>query len=184
MTIVIGGLLSSILISTSVARPSDITPYAYCITYDVQLKKGNVCKVLKISKENLQLMKIDELIGAINDQNRSLRNLLKEKTKVLDRIQTMLDFCAYTKTPFNESQLNSFTHFTGVYTREAGALQSTLKKIDSDKELMAAKKELLHNEANYNAIIAELTSFSNSLGDAISYLRGIIESGNSTLQVL
>lgn len=96
----------------------------------------------------------------------------------------MLDFCAHTKTPFNESQLDSFTHFTGFYSLKAGALQSTLKKIDSDKELLSAKKELLHNEANYNAIIAELTTFNNSLSDANSYLRGIIELGNSTLQVL
>jgi len=184
MTIVIGGLLSSILFSSSFARHLDINPYAYCITYDVQLLKENICKSLTESKENLQLMKIDELIGAINDQNRSLKSLLKEKKKVLDRIQTMLDFCAYTKTPFNDMQLNSFTHFTGYYSQEAGALQNTLRKIDSDKELLAAKKELLHKEANYNAIIAELTSFSNSLSDAIKYLRGIIELGNSTLQVL
>jgi hypothetical protein len=49
---------------------------------------------------------------------------------------------------------------------------------------MAARKELLRREANYNTIIEELTSFSNSLSDAIGYLRGIVELGNSTLQVL
>jgi len=184
MTIIIGGLLSSVLLSVSVARPLEITPYAYCITYDLQVQKKSIYKSPANSKENLQLMKIDELIGAINDQNRSLKNLLKEKTKVLDKMQTVLDFFAYTNTPFSESQLNLFIHFTGFYNKEAGALKATLRKIDSDKELLAAKKELLHKDANYNAVIVELTSFSDNLSDAISYLRGIIELGNSTLQIL
>jgi len=184
MTIVIGGLLSSILLSAPVARPLDLNAYAYCITYDLQLQDESIDKTLMESKENLQLMKIDELIGAINDQNRSLKSLLKEKTKVLDKIQTMLDFCAYTKTPLNEFQLDSFTHFADFYSREAGELQNALNKIDSDKELLAAKKELLHKEANYSAVIAELTLFSKNLNDAIYYLSGIIELGNSTLQIL
>jgi len=184
MTIVIGGLLSSILLSAPVARPIELSAYAYCITYDLQLQEESICNTLMESKENLQLLKIDELICAIDDQNRSLKNLLKEKTKVLDKIQTMLDFCAYTKTPLNEYQLDSFTHFAGFYCREAVELRNTLSKIDSDKELLAAKKELLHKKANYSAIIAELTLFSNNLSDAICYLSGIVELGNSTLQVL
>jgi len=184
MTIVLGGFLSDMLFLIPFTRTLDINPYAYCITYDVQLPEDNTCKVITDIEGNLQLMKIDELIGTINDKNRSLKVLLKEKNKILDKIQTVLDFFAHTKTPFSELQLNSFTHFTGVYNQESDALQNTLRKIDSDKELMAARKELLRREANYNTIITELTSFSNSLSDAIGYLRGIVELGNSTLQVL
>jgi hypothetical protein len=127
---------------------------------------------------------IDELISTINDKYHSLKVLLKEKKKILDKLQTLLDFFAHTKTPFNELQMNSFTHFTGVYNQESNALKNTLRRIDTDKELVSAQKELLRREANYNTIIAELTSFSNSLSDAIRYLRGIVDLGNSTLQVL
>jgi len=67
---------------------------------------------------------------------------------------------------------------------EAGALQATLRKINSEKELFAAKKELLHKEADFNSIIEELASFSDSMSEAISYLRGIVELGNSTLKIL
>jgi len=184
MTIVISGLLSGVLLSASIAGPLDINPYAYCITYDLQIQEKNVCEVLIDSNENLQQKIIDELIGAIDDQHRSLINLLKDKAKVLDKIQTMLDFHAYMEIPLDESQLSSFISFTEFYSREAGALQASLRKIDSDKEFFAARKELLHKEADYNAIITELTSFSDSLSEAINYLRGIVELGNSTLQVL
>lgn len=184
MKMIIGGLLVSVLLSSPANGSSDIQADAYCVTYDSHLRIENVNKVLTGIKENPQLMKINELIAAIDEKNRSLKNLLKEKTKVIDKIQTLLDFRAYTKKPLNETQLDSFTSFTGFYNQKAGALQSALLKIDADKELMASKRELLHREANYTAIINELTSFSENLSDAIRYLRGIIEFGNSMLQVL
>jgi len=181
MKMIIGGLLVSVLLSPPAAEPFDIQTDAYRPTYDLRLQNENVDMSFK---EQPQLMKIDELIGVIDDKNRSLKNLLREKTKILDKIQTLLDFRVYAKTPFNENQLMSFTNFTGFYSQEAGALQITLKKIDEDKELSAAKKELLLKEGNYTAVIDELTSFSNSLSDAISSLRDIIEVGNNTLQLL
>ena len=186
MKMIIGGLLVSVLLSSPAAEPLDIQSIdiqtdAYRPTYDLRLQNENANMVFK---EQPQLMKIDELIGVIDDKNRSLMSLLRERTKILDKIQTLLDFRVYVKAPFNEDQLNSFTSFTGFYSREAGALQSTLKKIDEDKELSAAKKELLLKEGNYTAVIDELTSFSDSLSDAITYLHKIISVGNSTLQVL
>ena len=184
MKIIIGGLLVSVLLSIPSTEHIDIQTDAYCVTYDLQFQNKDTAMGLTSNKENPQLMKINELIGEINDQNHYLKNLLKEKTKVLDKIQTLLDFRVYTKVPFDDVQMDSFKRFTGFYTHEAGALQNALKQIDADKDLMAAKKELLHKEANYNAIISELTSFSDNLGDAIRYLRGIIDIGNSTLQVL
>ena len=180
----IGGLLVSVLLSSTSAEPIDKQADAYCFTYELHIPSKNAKSGLAVNKEKPHLLKIDELIGAISSQTRNLKNLLKEKTSVIDKLQTLLDFRAYTRKPLNEFQLNSFTRFTGFYNQEAGALQNTLRKIDADKELMTAKKELLHKEANFIAIIDELTSFSNSLDDAASYLRSIIELGNSTLQVL
>jgi len=181
MRMVLGGLLASVLLSPPAAEPSDIQVDDYVVTYELRLSKDNV---LLDGKEKYRLMLIDELIGSIDEKNRNLKNLLIEKSKVIDKIQTLLDFRVYTKTPFSEAQLDSFTRFTGFYSQEAYALQSTLIKIDSDKELKAAKKELLHNDANYKAIIHELSSFSNNLSDAIIYLHNIIDFGYSTLQVL
>ena len=181
MIVLIGGLLVSALLSSPAAEPLDIHTDSYYITYESQLQDENVLSGIK---ENTQLMKIDELISVINDQNRCMKHLLKEKTKVIDKIQTQLDFRAYTKTPFNEYQMDSFTLFTGFYNQEASALQCALKKININKDLMSVKKELLHKEANYSAVIDELSMFSNNLGDAIVYLKGIIEEGNRTLQIL
>jgi len=181
MKMIIGGLLVGALLSSPAAEPLDIQADAYRPTYDLRLHNENVIMAFK---EQPQLMKIDELIGVINDKNRSLLSLLKEKTKILDKIQTLLDFRVYTRTPFNEIQLNIFANFTGFYNREAGALQNTLKRIDEDKELVSAKKELLLKEGNLPAVIDELTSFSNTLSDAISSLREIVEAGNHTLQLL
>jgi len=176
-----GGLLVSVLISSPAGEPLDIRLDVTHPTYDLPLQKDNA----NISfKEQSQLMKIDELIGVIDDKSRSLINLLRERTKILDRIQTLLDFRAYTKKPFNETQLNLFTSFTGFYYQEAGALQSALKQIDTEKELTAAKKELLLKEGNYTAVIDELTSFSDNLSNAIITLREIIDVGNHTLQLL
>ena len=181
MNMIIGGLLVSVLLTSPASEPLDIQADTYSLTYDAHSEKENVKMVCK---EKPQLMMIDELIGAIDEKNRSLKILLKEKTKLLDRIQTLLDFRVYTKAPFNETQMDSFTNFTGFYNNEVCALQNTLKKIDADKDLIAAKRELLHKEANYTAVIDELTSFSNSLSDAIGYLHEIIEYSNNTLQVL
>ena len=181
MKMIIGGLLVSVLLSSPAGEPLDIQLDAYRPTYDLRLQKENANMAFK---EQPQLMKIDELIGVIDDKNRSLMNLLREKTKILDKLQTLLDFRVYTKKPFDEVQLNSFTSFAGFYSQEAGALQSTLKKIDTDKELTAAKKELLLREGNYTAVIDELTSFSDNLSDAITSLHEIIEVGNHTLQLL
>jgi len=181
MKMIIGGLLVSVLLSSPAAEPLDIQTDAYRPTYDTRLQKENVNMVFE---EQPQLMKIDELIGVIDVKNRSLINLLKEKTKILDKIQTLLDFRVYTKKPFNEVQLNSFTSFTGFYNQEAGVLRHTLKKIDEHKGLTAARKELLLNEGNYMAVIDELTSFSDILSSAITSLREIIKVGNNTLQLL
>ena len=181
MRMIIGGLLVSVLLSSPAGEPLDIQRDAYRPTYYVRLQSKNVNMVFK---EQPQLMIIDELIGVIDDKNRSLINLLKEKTKILDKIQTLLDFRVYTKKPFDEAQVASLTSFTGFYRHEAGALQNTLMKLDSDKELVASKKELLHKEGNLTAVIVELTSFSDCLSDAISYLHEIIEIGNHTLQLL
>ena len=181
MKMIIGGLLVGALLSSPAAEPLDIQTDAYRPTYDLRLQEENVKMAFK---EQPQLMKIDELIGVIDVKNRSLINLLKERTKILDKIQTLLDFRIYAKIPFNEDQLNSFTNFTGFYNQESGALQNTLKKIDEDKGLTAAKKELLLKEGNYTAVIDELTSFNDSLNSAITSLHEIIEVGNNTLQLL
>ena len=181
MKMIIGGLLVSVLLSPPAAEPLDIQTDAYRPTYDLRLQDSNVNMAFK---EQPQLMKIDELIGVIDAKNRSLLSLLKERTKILDKIQTLLDFRVYTRKPFNEDQMSSFTRFTGLYNREAGALQNTLKKIDEDKGLSAAKKELLLKEGNYTAVIDELTSFNNTLNDAIASLSEIIKVGNKTLQLL
>ena len=181
MNMIIGGLLVSALVASAATEPFTIQAGAYRLTYDLRLQNDNVNMVFK---EQPQLMKIDELIGIIDDKNRSLINLLKERTKILDKIQTLLDFRVYTKKPFNEAQLNSFTNFTGFYNQEAGTLQNTLKRIDEDKKLTSAKKELLLKEGNYTAVIDDLTSFSNSLSDAIRSLREIINVGYNTLQIL
>ena len=183
MKMFFGGLLVSVLLSPPAAEPLDIRKTACCVTYELRLLI-DADEALSDFKEKHQLMLIDELIGAIDEKNRSMQSLLKEKTKVIDKIQTLLDFRVYTKTRFSETQLDTFTRFTGCYSQEACALQRTLKRINSDKEMKAAKKELLHREANYNAIIYELTTFNNSLSDAIGNLQKIIEYGNSTLQVL
>ena len=181
MIVIIGGLLVGVLLSTPAAQPLDIQADAYRPTYDLRLQNENANMAFKGQP---QLMKIEELIGAIDEKNRSLKNLLKEKTKILDKIQTLLDFRVYTKKPFDEDQLNTFTRFTGFYYQEAGVLRNTLKKIDTDKTFMASKKELLHKEGNYTAVIDELTSFSDSLSKAIASLHEIINIGNHTLQVL
>ena len=189
MKMIIGGLLVSVLLSSPAAEPFDIQEDsyrptqtdAYRPTYDLRLQKENVNMAFK---EQPQLMKIDELISAIDDKNRNLMNLLKERTKILDKIQTLLDFRVYAKAPFNEDQLNSFACFTGFYNREAGVLQNTLKRIDEDKGLTTSKKQLLLKEGNYTAVIDELTSFSDRLSDAIASLRAIIKIGNNTLQLL
>jgi len=181
MKMIIGGLLVSVLLSSPAAEPIDIQADAIRPTYDLRIQNKNSTMVFK---EQPQLMKIDELIGVIDDKNRSLINLLREKTKILDKIQTLLDFRVCTRTPFNEDQLNLFTNFTGFYSQEAGVLQTTLKKLDEDKVLTAAKKELLLKEGNYTAVINELTSFSDNLSDAITSLHEIINIGNHTLQLL
>ena len=178
------GLLAGAPFFSPVSGPFNIQTDIHCFTYEFQLQIESKNMAAASCKEQPQLMIIDELIGAIDEKNRSLMNLLKEKSKVLDRIQTQLDFRAYARKPFNSAQLDSFIRFTGFYNREAGALQNALRKINADKELIAAKKELLHREANYTAIIDELTSFNNCLSDAIDYLRDIVDFGNITLRAL
>ena len=180
----IGGLPDNVLISSSAAESLVIQVDSYSITYGLHFPNESTEKSLESLKEKIQLLKIEELIGVISAQNRKLTKLLKEKSRVLDKIQASLDFRVYAKVPFNEVQMDSFTHFTGFYNYEAGALQGTLVKIDANKGLMAAKKELLQKEANYTSIIDELTSFSNNLSDAIRRLHGIIELGYNTLQIL
>jgi uncharacterized protein YlaN (UPF0358 family) len=135
-------------------------------------------------KEKHEQVRIDELMGSIDEKNRHLKFLLKEKAKILNKLQTMMDFLAMTRTPLNENQMDSFSSFTGLYAEEAGALQETLKRIDDQKSLDTTKKELLHKEADYSMILDELTSFHDTQEDAINVLRNIIDSGNRTLQAL
>jgi uncharacterized protein YlaN (UPF0358 family) len=129
-------------------------------------------------------VRIDELMGSIDEKNRHLKFLLKEKAKIINKIQTMMDFLAMTRTPLNEEQMESFASFTGLYAEEASYLQETLRKIDNQVSLNTTKKELLHKEADYSIILDELTSFKESQESAITVLRSIIDSGYRTLQAL
>jgi uncharacterized protein YlaN (UPF0358 family) len=135
-------------------------------------------------KEKHELVRIDELMGNIDEKNRHLKFLLKEKAKIVNKIQTMMDFLAMTRTPLNENQMDSFSSFTGLYAEEAETLQETLKRIDDQKNLDTAKKELLHKEADYSMVLDELRTFNETQNDAINVLRSIIDSGNKTLQAL
>jgi hypothetical protein len=129
-------------------------------------------------------VKIDDLIGSINENNRCLNTLLKEKSQVTEQIQTVLDFHAYSKAPLNENQMDLFADFTGFYSENAESLQQTLLEINSQKVLKATKRELLHNNVNYSKIIDELRAFNEMLVNAIGCLKNIIERGYMTLQVL
>jgi len=180
----IGGLPDNVLISSPAAESLVLQVDSYSITYGLRFLNENTDKTIVSIKEKTHLLKIDELIDDIGVQNRRLTKLLKEKTRVIDKIQTLLDFRVYTKVPLNDIQIDLFTHFTGFYNYETDSLRSTLKKIDTDKELVAAKKELLRKEANYTSIIHELTTLSDNLSDAIRCLHGIIELGYNTLNIL
>ena len=179
MTNIIGGLLVVSLMSGPVT--------AGCVAYEaLKSQQPIVCAVKEKPgrKEKADYVRIDEMMGHIDEKNRSLKTLLKEKNKVLIKIQTVMDFRAYTKAPLNESQMNSFSAFTGAYAVQAGVLQEVLQKIDIQKDLNAAKKELLHNSCDYDVIFDDLKSLSDYQSDAIFLLNRLIESGEKTLQVL
>jgi hypothetical protein len=127
---------------------------------------------------------INELMSGIAEQFRRLKSLVLEKISIVDSIQALLDFFAYTKTPLNKSQMDSFSDFSCLYRTEASNLDLALNGISVHKDLSVTKTELLHNSANYNAIAEELNRLSDSLGAAIYSLRNIIEFGNRTLQLL
>ncbi|MDR1541198.1 MAG: hypothetical protein LBU32_25025 [Clostridiales bacterium] len=136
------------------------------------------------NEDDSEYMRIEELMGSIDEKNRNMNDLLKEKTKITNKIKTLMDFHAYTRTPLSEKQMDSFSHFTGFYAEEAGALKEALKKIEDQKNLQTTKKELLHNHADYSMIVEELTNLSETQSDAICYLRNIIDFGNKTLHTL
>jgi hypothetical protein len=129
-------------------------------------------------------MKIDELITDIKENNRNLATLLNEKNTKLAKIQTLLDFRAYTKAPLNENQMDSFSHFSGFYSERAVDLKRTLSELDSGTQLKEAKKALLHNNYNYTVVFDELKQFNDMLVSAICCLTNIIERGYLTLQIL
>jgi len=177
MTKIIGGLLVASLLSGPTAE------HMGQHTNEITMKISEYNLEVE-NKEKTEQVKIEELMGKIDEKNRSLKSLLKERKKVLVKIQALMDLRAYTKTPLNERQISLFSDFTGFYTEKAGALQETLKKIDFQKDLQTTKKELLHNQADYSMIMNELMSLSETQSDAICYLHSIIESGERTLQVL
>ncbi len=128
--------------------------------------------------------KMDDVITSIDDNNRALTKLLKEKNSVVGKIQTVMDLKAHTKTRMTDAQINKFSGFTSYVGIEGGILQDRLKKIDDKKNLINTKNEILHTNTNYSLVFTELNEIVTYQRDAIASLNRLIDAGNTTLQAL
>lgn len=179
---IIGGLLVVSLLSGPAAVKVNL--YAYELIKNqhqiIYVLKKNVDPRDKITKA----ADVDEAMKALEQNTRTIKTLLKDKNRIVGKIQTALDLRAYAKSPLDESQVNAFADFTALYAEEGGQLQDALTYIDDNKDLMTAKKEILHNQTDYEVVLREINAISDSQSNAIDRLTNIIGAGEAVLTKL
>ena len=152
--------------------------------YDLFVKDDKTLDTVKTKAEDTRKNDIDSIMNAIQKDARIISALLKEKIKVYSQIQTRLDFLRRTKASLNDPQIESFAAFTALDRRKNIELMDILDKIKGSQDLKQVKKELLHNEADYELIYRNLAEFQNCQQMARACLNGMVEDGHKMLSLL
>ncbi len=168
------------------SRPS-VLSISY-LAYEVFKNENKIVYVIKSNNDEKNFIKlpksIDNMLVEVEDNTRNISLLLKERTKVVNKIETNLDFLRYAKINLNEKQVDSFASFVSYSGEQGLKLKQTLQKIESLKSLKNVKKELLHNDADYSLVYNELEQLNNYQFEAIACLNGIISAGENVLNIL
>jgi hypothetical protein len=180
MNKIIGGLLVVSLLS----RPA-IFNVEYLAYQVLKAQSQIICVIKKSDEDETEDVKdINKILTDIDENSRCITSLLKEKRKLVDKIQTRMDLLAYTKTTLNEFQIISFAEFSAIYKNENMALHNTMTKIEDNKEITKVKKEFMKKESDTNFIYNQLKEIMNYQLEAMQTLRSIVLSATNTLAIL
>lgn len=178
---IIGGLLVVSLLS----RPSVMNFALWA--YDALNKDNKIICVLKSDDDNFDpqtAREIDGMLVSIEENTRDITGLLKEKNKVLGKLETTLDLKRYAKEFLDDNQMDQYARFMSYVDVEKQELRKSLQKIDDAKYLSDAKNELLHTDVDYEFVYNELQTINKYQNEAINTLNGMIAQGTDVLNLL
>lgn len=178
MNFIIGGLLMFTLVSTPLTRID-------YIAYEIYKKQNQIITAIKSyrdSKENT-IEEIDELIGEIDKNAKTINHLLKEKNTLNNKLSTVMDLFMFSNKSLSEQQMDNFKTYSDFYREQGEIVKQNLSMVKNENYFKKLSREILINKENYSKIYEELTVIYNYQVKAIDSLNSIIDCSLKTLAV-
>ena len=179
MNKVIGGLLILTLLGRPAIIKVDYIAYEILKSNDIiinYLRKNDILGI-EIEKEE---DKISFLMQEIDENKRQINTLIKEKKQIVASLDNAMKSKVMSKQILSEEFILEFKEFNELYAEEKIAVQAEMDAI-INTDFNSIQKEMLHNEMDYEYIIAEFEQLAYSQNSVISFLKNLVNKGNQTL---
>ena len=179
MNKVIGGLLILTLLGRPAIIKVDYIAYEILKSNDIiinYLRKNDILEI-EIEKEE---DKISLLMQEIDENKRQINTLIKEKKQIVASLENAMKTKAMSREMLSEEFILEFKAFNELYAEEKFSVQAEIDAI-INTDLNSIQKEILHNETDYQYIVAEFEQLANSQNSIISFLKNLVGKGNQTL---
>jgi len=175
----IGGLLIITLLGRPAIIKVDYIAYEFFKSNDVlinYLRKNEISEIEPEKEED----KINLLLKEIDDNKRKINILVKEKKQVVESLEYAMKAKAVSKAPLSEEFILEFKEFNDLYAEKRDFIQTDIDAL-INTDFNDIQKEMLHSETDYEYIIAEFEQLAESQNSIISFLKSLIDKGNTTL---
>jgi hypothetical protein len=174
-----------LLLVTLVSRSAtaDVAKIAYEIFHN-ESRVTCVVKHKTATDEAQKKQDINDAMVLMEDGTRHISRLLKERRSLYADIQERFASASRARASFDEGQIERFAAFTALSESQNTTIREYLTRINSQKDLNAVKKELLHNNADYDLILNELDVFNDFQNETSSLLENVIAEGRAFMELL
>ena len=179
MNKVIGGLLILTLLGRPAIIKVDYIAYEILKSNDIiinYLRKNDVLEI-EIEKEE---DKISLLMQEIDENKRQINTLVGEKKQIVASLENTMKTKAMSREILSEEFILEFKEFNELYAEERNSVQAEINAI-INTDFNSIQKEILHNETDYEYIIAEFEQLAYSQNSIILFLKNLVNKGNQTL---
>ncbi len=183
---IIGGILIIVYLSlpTVAANSLDIR---YLSVHLIQLQTKML--VQKLDNQNgveiqTQEEQIQSLFDYLHAHTREITQLLKEKNRMIAKVQHAMDEKIQSKQRMTEKQMQAFQDFSSIIEIENSKIHKALLHIEALKGMKQIQKEFLAHETSYEQVYSQLNQILQYEKTAIASLQQIIKVAQTTVEIV
>ena len=179
MNKVIGGLLILTLLGRPAIIKVDYLAYEVFKSNDSlinYLRKNDIFKTEQGKEED----RISLLMKEIDENKRQINTLVEEKKQIVASLEGVMKTKVMNREILSEEFMLEFKEFNELYAEKRDSIQSEVEML-INTDFNSIQKEILHNETDYEYIVAEFGQLADSQNSIISFLKSLVSKGSQTL---